>query len=173
LSLIAAAGLYFLYIGPTYEEIKLHQDEIEKFDKAFSEIAEAQNILEELTSSYASISREDLLKLEIFLPQKIDFARVVQNIGGIVGAHNVSMENIEVGSDSKKVDEGKKIRKHEITFNIDSIYGDFLSIISDIERNLQLSSVSSIELNPTRIGRENLVIAGTVYKINLVLYSFE
>ena len=173
LSLLAAVGLYFMYIAPTYEEIKILQAKEAEFDQAFLEVREVRNILEELESSYAGISREDLLKLEIFLPKEIDIARVVQNIGGIVGTYDVPMKDTEVRSDAKKDDGERGLRKHEIGFSIDASYEDFLSIISDIENNIQLANVSSIELKSIFSGGTELNIADTLYSIKLILYSFE
>ena len=168
LSIIAALGLYFVYISPTYEVIKEHQAKEAEFDRAFAEIEEVKKILEELGSSYSEISRDDLLRLEIFLPKSIDIARVVQNVGGIVGRYGVPMEEIRITSKAQEEDSEVGIREHEINFSINARYNDFLNILSDIETNVQLAKISKVELFSDKFS-----FTSTSYKITLTLYSFE
>ena len=173
LSLIAALGLYFMYISPTYEGIQLLEAKEEEFNNAFNEVREVRNILQELESTYSGISRSDLRRLEIFLPKKIDMARVVQNVGGIVSKYGAPMERIKVSSEEKLSGAPIDIRKHEMSFTLDADYSDFLKIISDIEKNIQLASVSEINLEKVDTGETGIEIASTIYNISLTLYSYE
>lgn len=176
LSLLAAVGLYFLYIGPTYDEIKVEQEKEAEFDNAFAEIQQVRDLVEELRSSYAGISREDLLRLEKLLPKQIDIPRVVQNIGGIVGSYGVPMDEIQtkaLADNNNGADEGPTLVRHEIEFSIDAVYGDFLKILNDIESNIQLASVTQIELIPILSSEGTVDAASTKYRVTLTLYSYE
>lgn len=174
LALLAAVGMYFLFISPTYEEIKLHQAKEEEFDKAFLEIREVKNLLEELESSYATISRDDLLRLEKFLPKEVDMPRIIQNLAGIIESHGLPVEGI--GAEGASKDENENISgllRHEIGFSVDTSYENFLEIIADIENNIQLASVTTISLSPTVVGDEELNVAPTKYGVTLTMYSYK
>jgi Tfp pilus assembly protein PilO len=177
LSIIAAVGLYFLYISPTYDEIKLHEAKQVEFEQAFFEIDQVRGKLESLESEYAGISREDLVRLEIFLPSKIDLPRTAQNFEKLLSDNKVIFSEIKLNPAQTFEEDSPKIRQHRVDIDVNVLYKDFLDILSDIESSLQHASINSISFGEEK--RDNngevgdFVATTTPFGIGLTIYSFE
>ena len=83
------------------------------------------------------------------------------------------MEDIRISNAEKNNEEGAQLRKHLVEFTIDAPYSDFLKIMSDIEKNIQIATVSSLSLDPLKLADSDIELASSVYDVKLVLYSFD
>ena len=100
LSIIAAIGLFFFFISPNLEEINILMEKDAEFSKSLDDVREIENIMAELDSTYAGITQEELLKLNKFLPIKLDETQAAHDISSLVEAEEAILRGrdyFEVG----------------------------------------------------------------------------
>ena len=141
---IIAVALYFFYIAPKYQEMKVLVQKEKNFDEALINIREVESTIDQLENSYHGIPREDLIRLEKFMPHEIDIVHTIQTIESIVSSHGASFNPGETTtiSNSNDSDSKSKLTEHVFSFDIVSSYEAFRDVLADIEKNLQLADVN-------------------------------
>lgn len=174
LSIIAAVGLYFLFISPTWLSIQaLQQKEIE-FDGALSQARQVESLLSKLESSYTNISREDLKSLELILPTEIDTTRIVKNIANIAQRHDIRFTEIGLLQPERKRDESQGYAlPQSITFDVAARYDAFISFLIDVEQSLQISDIAKLQFETAAENLDSVNPNEKIYVLTLDFYSFE
>lgn len=177
ISLIAAIGLYFLYISPLWEEITLLQEKEVEFDQTLENVKEVEDIITRLESSYVNIPTGDLLRLQTFLPSEINTPRLVQNINGIASSYGVEIRNIDVSlmnanTSTNNGEDDLLYNTHIISFSFLTTYDVFISLLDDIERNLQIANVTKLDIFSS-LDQVGFGQGLTKHTIELTLYSYK
>ena len=151
---IAAVGLFYTYIDPTYQEIKLLQAEEQKFDEALTRSRELQAIRDQLLSRYNTFSATDVERLNKMLPDHIDNVRLALDIDGIASAYNMRIKNIAVAGTANNRQSagavGPSQQPYEsviLSFSVASTYEDLLLFLKDLEKSLRIVDVTQLTFN--------------------------
>ena len=172
LSLIIAVGLYFFYIAPGIEEMNTLAEKEKKFDEALVNIRQVESTLDTLENTYRGISREEMMRLDTFLPSEIDVTHTMQDIEGIASLHGAVFKPIEVKHIPPGPESTTKISKHIFTFDLLVPYEAFRDILADMEKSLQLADLQSLIITTPEAGEVNLENLPK-FTVRLTMYSYK
>ena len=93
------------------------------------------------------------------LPTAVDNIRLILDISTIAGLHGMKLKNIKISSgpssDEKNnplvVDE-RKYGTIGIGFSVTSSYNEFLNFLNDLEHNLRVTDIVSLNIRPNKMG---------------------
>lgn len=149
LLLVAAAGLFFTFTDPKYQEIKATQAQIATYDNALNNSKDLQKIRDDLLTVYNSISREDLKRLELLLPDTVDNIRLVLDIDTIASRYGVVIKNLKLNSSpstSGSFDPTpEKIKSLDLSFSVASDYETFIAFVRDLEESLRIIDLVEVK----------------------------
>lgn len=159
LIVIAGTG-FFMLVSPKYEDIKLLQQEVNAYENALanSKVLDAER--DKLVTKYNNINDSDLQRLEKMLPDNIDNIRVILEIERLVRAYGMSLTNIRYEDKQEEAQEGGVIEAGQknaslnedygvwnLEFTTEGSYSNFIALTKDIERNLRLVDIASVDFN--------------------------
>lgn len=164
ISFLAITGiLFFFIINPFYGEAKQIKADVATYNLALTNSTELQKTRDSLLGTYKNIKKEDLDRLEHFLPNNIKNIELVLEIEKIANMHGMPVKNIRF--DSSKIvttpsndtassdntvaaenDPDKELPYgiFPVDFVVDGDYDTFLAFLKDLELNLRLVDVKSI-----------------------------
>lgn len=149
--LIAAIGLFFGYIDPTYGKVEILRIEEQKFDEALNKSKELQKIRDVLLSQYNSFSTNDLSRLEKLLPDNVDNVRLTLDIDGIASKYGMRIRNVVTSKSSGNKagaigPSGKPYETVTLSFTVVASYENIISFLKDIEKSLRIVDVTELSL---------------------------
>ncbi len=106
IGILVAVGLFFTYVQPTFEDVKMIQSETAQYAQAVDRASELQQRISELRAQQNAISISDLERLEAFLPNRIDEVSLLIDIDALATENNLALSNIKVNAESESGDEG-------------------------------------------------------------------
>lgn len=194
LSILIALGLLFSYVKPTFEQVKLLQDETQEYVQAIDRADTLRTRVNELIAKRNSFSPADLERLEAFLPDRINEVALMLDLNTLAKRHGLTFGNIKIADNDARneieplpetitrsvlidpnnpaagsVEETISIPKYftpiDISFSVVGVYEDFKSFIIDLEKSLALIDIRSLSISPTEGDQ-------TTYTITTRLYSF-
>jgi len=142
--IIAAIGLFYSYIDPTYTSIQSLLAREQKFDDAITKSRELQLLRDTLRGKRNAMSADDLTRLNKLLPDHIDNVRLALDIDGIASVYNMRIKNISIRQSSlneRQKTIGPETSAYEstvLTFSVASTYDNLLLFLKDIERSLRI-----------------------------------
>ncbi|MCH7529729.1 type 4a pilus biogenesis protein PilO [Patescibacteria group bacterium] len=144
-------GLFFGYIDPTYDDVKIRMAEEQNFNEALDKSKELQIVRDKLLSRYNSFSTSDLNKLEKLLPDNVDNIRLTLDIDNIASAYGMRIRNVAVSQSS--VASGSTIGPSDkpyetvtLSFSVIAPYEEVLRFLKDLERSLRIVDVAKLSL---------------------------
>lgn len=162
LSVLVAIAIFFLYVRPEFEEIRLIQDEANEYREAVAKAAEFNQLLNSLLAKRNAIGARELERLEALLPDSTNQIRAVIDIEQLAEQHEVALGSISVqldgvvdldvdavgGDDIADLDRLNITRDDfetsDISFNITATYDQMKDFIQDLERSLVLMELMNL-----------------------------
>ncbi len=160
LILVSGAG-FFMLVMPKYEEISNLRNEVAAYDKALENARTLENERDKLVTKYSSINTSDLTRLQKLLPDNIDNIRVILEIEKLARAYGMDLKNIRyddkveetegedkvVSAGSFAEDQNQEYGTWNMEFSTEGSYNNFLALTKDIERNLRLVDIVSVDFS--------------------------
>lgn len=172
LSIILSLVIFFVYVKPTFTEIKGTKAEIDAYDKAIDQSKENTSLLTDLLAKKNAYPKEDLDRLEAIVPVEVNSVKLLADLSEIAKKHNVLFGNIVVGDKDgqgggKSSEESltpsvqatldyKDIAFTDISFGIIGTYDEFKSFLFDVEQSLTLMEVVGISMGESEAGKDEL-----------------
>jgi Tfp pilus assembly protein PilO len=158
---IAIAG-FFILTSPLYNSISLEREQIASYDEALdnSKALEAQR--DRLTQKYNSFDPEDLSKLQKLLPDNVDNIRLILEIEKIALPYGMKIKDIKYDTTSNNdttpemagvaqnggaVSLNKNYGIWNLEFSTQGTYNNFINFLKDLENNLRIVDISSIQFS--------------------------
>jgi Tfp pilus assembly protein PilO len=172
LFILLSIGLFFMYIDPTYVDIKKTLTEEEKFDKALDKSKELEEIRDKLLLKYNAFSTDDLNRLTKLLPDNVDNVRLVLDIDHIASTYGMRIKNVNISVKDDKQDgilnlNDKLYESVELLFSITTSYDTLKQFIKNIEKSLRIVDVTDISF--TSLQGENI---NNLYEYNIKLKTY-
>lgn len=150
--ILIAAGIFWGYVDPTYQEIKTLKRTKADYDSAIGKSQELLKLRDGLLDKYNSFKGEDLKRMERLLPSSIDNVRLIIDINGVTSKYGASLKDVKVSSaDELKTTNGgtamvggSGYNSMVLNFSIEATYENFISILADLEKSLRVLDVASI-----------------------------
>lgn len=154
---VAVAG-FFIFTDPFYADVLSNKDQIASYNEALdnSKALEAQR--DKLTQKYNSFSTDDLSKLQKLLPDNVDNIRLILEIEKIAAPYGMVLKDVKYDTTSTTAgaqpakttvisSSNKDYGAWNLEFSTQGTYNNFISFLKDLESNLRIVDISSIQFS--------------------------
>jgi Tfp pilus assembly protein PilO len=167
--LILLSGLlFFLFINPSYMEVKQIRSDVAVYGSALSSAKELEGKRDALMKNFNAISSEDKTKLDRFLPNTVDNIQLILQIQKIASDHGLNIKNIKFdaptaeNTDTKSPEFANQQRLaaasgnkqanlpygiFKLEFGVDARYEKFTAFLQDLEYNIRLVGIKNISFS--------------------------
>mgnify|MGYP000886341425 CR=1 FL=1 len=160
--LIGAAIVgFFALVSPVYDEITTLKAQMAAYNQALDNSKALENERDKLVKKYNSIDPANLEKLEKLLPDSVDNIRLILEIEKIASPYGMVLKEVKYDSvakdsaDSTVVQAGssnanlnsKEYGLWNLSFSTEGSYANFLNFIRDLESNLRIVDIASIQFS--------------------------
>ncbi len=158
--IIVSAIIFFVFTKPAYESIAVLRVESEAYDQALTNSKKLQEVRDELTLKYNSMSPEDLERIEKLLPDTIDNVRLVIDIKNVAATHGLIWRSADFGDTDTTTDKNGKplqsqgatdllyksrdYQRYTLGFSVEGSYEVFQDFVSDLEKSLRIVDISNV-----------------------------
>lgn len=154
--IVASIWIVFGYGKARYDDLKQLKVMKADYKKALDDARLVQKIRDEKYTEFDSIPLADKEKLAIFLPEKINIARLLLNVSSLAKSHNLSLSDVKVSgieNESSVVqnpyDEGvirkeEKAKSADVVMSFGGKYSDFVKFLEEAENSLTLLDATSV-----------------------------
>ncbi len=171
-----AVWLLFSYTKPTWVEIGEIKSDTNDHTEALMKVSQFNSQVVALQSRRDSLAKEDLDRMDVFMPKSIDEIGVMADIQVVVERHKASLITVGVtdwtgggGSDASDSTAGLRELSYQskiISISIEATYEQFKDILVDLERSLVLLEVVSVSFEATE---EDIVNYQLTIRINQIV----
>lgn len=167
-----------MYILPRYREVQVMRAEVASFGNRLEVAEQLKLSREDLIAQYNSIAKVDLDNVKTLLPDSVDNIRLIIQLDALATKNGMSsLRNVQYDAekvvDPTKGDTAGATQKpygeFTISFDTTGQYKSFLSFIADLEQNLRLVDVVSVEFSTTE-GGERGIADSLRYTVTLKTY---
>lgn len=168
-----------MVVKPRYEAARAMKREIDVSMSSLDTAEKLKTSREELIAKYNAIPKSDLDNLKTLLPDSVDNIRLIIQIDSIASRNGLSiLRNVEYQTAKKTTVAEAQMQSPDafrkpygeftISFQTTGQYKNFLSFVSDLEENLRIVDITTVEFEPTN-GVQSL--SGNMsYKVTLKTY---
>lgn len=161
IALAIAIGLFVVFTQPTYDGVNAKQAKIAEYDAALAKSNALQAKKQQLDSQERALDQNDLDRLHKMLPDHVDNVRLVLDLDQLASHHGMAMQNVIVNAptitDSSKTAIGaigsasQKYDSLTIKFSTDGTYGNFMSLLDDLESSLRIVDLVTLTMSPGQV----------------------
>ncbi|HAS80766.1 MAG: hypothetical protein UR25_C0003G0032 [Candidatus Nomurabacteria bacterium GW2011_GWE1_32_28] len=184
-----AITMFFSFTNPYYNEISLAREKIVSYNDALNNSKTLEAERDKLTQKFNSFKVDDLSKLQKLLPDNIDNIRLILEIEKIAAPYSMVLKDIKYDTTNKEVQtENAKGFNTEIKdtsplgyrilnleFSSQGTYNNFISFIKDLENNLRIVDISSVEFSSSSTASFNEGVnlsLSEIYKYNFKIKTY-
>lgn len=174
---------FFLFVAPLYNEVKTLKTEVASYDVALNNSIRLENERDRLVAKYNSISPLNLEKLNKLLPDSVDSIRLILEIEKIASPYGMVLKDTRYNpsekdkdtKDSSSVAGGAATKSNQnygtwdLEFSTEGSYQNFLSLLEDLENNLRIVDISSIQFSSESV---NTKASNDNYKFNFKIKTY-
>jgi Tfp pilus assembly protein PilO len=168
LLIAASLGGFFMYVDPTYMEIKKAQAEKSEYTRALDNSKQLQRERDKFLEKYNAADPKDMASLLKLLPDNIDNVRLIIDIDEMAKDHKLPIGGFkaETSAENSKTIGASKSNYGTLTlsFSISASYNAFLAFMGDLEKSLRILDITSISFNPSDVG--------SVYDYNVTIKTY-
>ena len=175
LILLAAVGIFFWYVDPTYRDIQSLQAQANQYQSVLQSANDAATRRDSLINKFNSVSSDDLNHIQKALPDTADPVQLALVIGSYASKYGASIQEVTLPSlfrpatttslgaqaanlpsavsalDPDK-NNGSAYEIVPVSFKVDLTYNNFLSFLQDLERNLRIVDISNVAFTANSTG---------------------
>ena len=156
---LAIAG-FVLFVGPTYSQILELKTQVASYGEALDNAKTLEKERDRLTAKYNSVDPENLKRLEKLLPDSVDNIRLILEIEKVALAYGMVLKDVKYdivrkkdsveGTDAVPAGENMALQSKDygtwdLSFSVQGTYSNFVSFLKDLEKNLRIVDISSIQ----------------------------
>lgn len=169
---------------PRYNDVQTMRAEVASYNTNLTTATKLEQQRESLIAKYNTINKADLDNVKTLLPDSVDNIRLIIQINSLATKNNLSsLRQVDYNPDdiSGKTTANGQAPDPEvqnlpygefvISFQTSGQYSNFLSFMSDLEKNLRLVDVTNITFTPNNSSNGVATLAsGITYKVTLKTY---
>jgi len=172
---------FFAFIKPTYDQTTVINTRLASYDEALSNAKNLKNERDKLTKIYNSIDPKDLEKLRVLLPDNVDNIRLILEIEGIAKPYGMTLKDVkyDAAPDTKSATtNGAQAVKQSgygtwnLAFSTEASYTNFVSFLKDLESNLRIIDIESIDFSPSAVTAGANQTPSNNYKYNIKFKTY-
>jgi len=168
-----------MFTQPFYQEISLLRTKVKSYNEALDNSKALENEREKLNQKVNSITPENLEKLEKLLPNNVDNIRLILEIEKIAAPYGMVLKDVRYntiqkdntdtvvpGGESASALSDRDYGTLDLSFSTQGNYNNLLLFIKDLENNLRIVDISSIEFS-------SIVGPSDVKPMDIYTYKFK
>jgi len=161
--IVISISLFFTFTDPIYTEISTLKEEATSYNQALDNSKQLENERDKLTAKYNSFRPEDLANIEKLLPDNVNNIRLILEIEQIASPYGMVLRDVgydsgetvaapngaPVAPQAATVTQGppKDYGTFYLSFSTSGSYTNFINFTKDLEKNLRIVDISSIEFS--------------------------
>jgi len=183
---VAIAG-FFILTNPLYKNISLVREQAASYNEALDNSKALEAERDKLTQKYNSFDPENLSKLQKLLPDNVDNIRLILEIEKIASPYGMVLKDVKYDATDKGtatlqtagvIQEGESFSNKDygiwnLEFSTQGTYNNFINFIKDLENNLRIVDVSSIQFSSnvgTNLGLNSSLSEAYKYDFKIKTY---
>ncbi|MDE2031123.1 MAG: hypothetical protein KGI58_02595 [Patescibacteria group bacterium] len=187
--LIISGALFFMVVNPLYGNVSQLRTEVAVYNTALTHSTELQKTRDQLVNTYKNIKPEDMARLEHFLPNTVNNIKFILEVERIANLHGMSIKDIKfdnpttTGTDTNTQSNSNVITANDpsaslpygtfpIEFSTDGNYSTFTLFLKDLEHNLRLIDVKSIQFSVPTLSSTKTNLDPNIYNYTLKLETY-
>ena len=162
--LILSIGLFVSFTNPAYQQVKALRAQSAQYDTALTNATKLQEERDALNNKYRALSLDELDRLSKLLPDNADNIRLIIDIQQMAQNYGMTLSTIKFdanqgapaagaagstvlssASASDVVAASQDYGTFDFTFSTTTTYERFTSLLKDIESNLRLTDIESVD----------------------------
>lgn len=183
-----AIGGFFMFVSPNYTALQTLKTQIASYNTALSNSKSLEDQRDQLATKYNAIDPENLRKLSVMVPDSVDNIRLILEIENIASPYGMVLTDIKydtTGTDTtattgptlpQSTTANKNYGDWNLEFSTSGTYANFLSLVNDLEHNLRIVDISSIDFSSDTPVATPGVALSTVspdtYKFNFTIKTY-
>ncbi|MFH1608469.1 MAG: hypothetical protein ABH951_00415 [Patescibacteria group bacterium] len=160
-----AVAVFFMFTSPLYTEMSVLKAQVASYNEALNNSKSLEAERDKLTEKYNNIDKNNLNKLEKMLPDNVDNIRLILEIEKLSLPYGMLLKDVKY--DTKSEDEktttnnvvvqsrnnialqedNKDYGSWDLEFSTQGSYFDFLNFVKDIEKNLRIVDITSVQFS--------------------------
>ena len=173
-----------VFASPLYKSIDELKTTQQSYNNALDNSKSLEIARDELTKKYNSITLDDLNKVKKLLPDNVDNIRLILEIEKIALPYGMALKDVrynatpsENTNDPKAVVRGatgeasKKYGSWDLEFSVSTNYNNFLNFTRDLEKNLRIVDITSLQFDSAGSLNANRSIP-EIYKFNYKIKTY-
>jgi hypothetical protein len=186
--IILAVGIYFTFTNAQITSIRSIQVANNQYASAISNAEQLIKDRDKVLRQYNNISEDDKNKLEKMLPESVDNIRLVIDLNNVALRHGFNLKDIRArltgsgdknggttpnntssngssskSKSSKSVIPNSTLDSITVTFSVSAPYLEFISFMQDLESNLRLMDISSLNVGSDDTGNYDFKVELKTY----------
>ena len=178
-------SVFFVLTSPMYNDIALLRGSVTSYNEALDNSKALENERDKLTAKYNTISQDNLLKLQKFIPDNIDNIRLILEIEQMASPYGMVLKDVKynpvAATDYKSTSpaiqgagrasqaSNKYYGIWNLEFSTSGTYDNFINFTKDLENNLRIVDISSIAFSS---GTDTKVGSSAIYKYDFKIKTY-
>lgn len=180
--------VFVIFINPIFGDIGQLKTQVTSYNEALDNSKALENERDKLTAKYNSINKDDLFRLQKLLPENIDNIRLILEIEQIALPYGMALKNVKYNTEIKKGEKdssgvksiqgptgsGQSLKDYgvwDLEFSTSGSYKNFLNFTKDLEKNLRIVDVVSVQFS-SGVAVESNVLSVESYQYNFKIRTY-
>ncbi len=159
--IVASLAVFAFFVSPQYQELKEVELKGEQYEEVLANAKKLQELRDQLLEKRRGFRKSDLNRLEKLIPDNVNNVKLILELQNIASKYGLSIEAASSEKSDGKDGKGKKKTKKvnfdietkdygtmTLNFTIHGMYPQFIPFLKDVEDNLRLIDVRTINLTP-------------------------
>ncbi|HBB49784.1 TPA: hypothetical protein DEQ22_02595 [Candidatus Nomurabacteria bacterium] len=159
-----SVAAFFVFTNPLYNDVSALPAQVESYNEALNNSKALENERDKLTAKQNAMNPDNLIKLNKLLPENVDNIRLILEIEKIASPYGMVLKDVKYSTtettdtitpeaSATAVQGGgvtpppKDYGAFDLGFSISAPYSNFVNFTKDLESNLRIVDVTSIEFS--------------------------
>lgn len=146
-------GVYFVYISPTVEEVRVLSAKKVEYSNALVGAEELKTKRDNVLIDYNNISGENIDKLNKIVPETFNSVLFANDVNAIASGYGLIVKDFKINEPKTDVRDviinqpaNRLYKTTVVTFSVDGQYGSFVKFIQNLESSLHLVDITGLSM---------------------------
>ena len=179
-----AVTSFFTFTSPSYDKMAVLKQKLASYDNALNNSKALENERDKLTKKYNSFDVTNLEKLSKLLPDSVDNIRLILEIEKIAAPYGMVLKDVKYDTEAKDTKPTVGLQNNlnaqlarkdygvwKLGFSTQGTYSNFVNFVKDLEKNLRIVDVVSVEFSSSSGIGANPALS-SIYKYDFQIKTY-